>query len=284
MLNFEFASGSIIGKYHIKTGKNNQDATCIHTNRHGQIVAVVCDGCGSSPYSEVGARIGSKIIARHLSFCNTECNDLEERKEVILHDLDGMARTIDCLDPVSSVGDYLLFTCIAVIINDDKTLIVSIGDGTIVLNSEVTHLGPFEGNAPPYISYNLIKDYLRSDHNMDLGFKILHHIPTASVENILIGTDGLDDFEENSNNNMPGKDKKVGPLSQFWEDDLYFNNLQAINRKLSMVNNTSIKFDRGVGGIKTEVGYLNDDTSLIVIRRKKNDSLYTGEEIISQPS
>ena len=62
---FEIAVGTVIGRDHRVSGKNNQDAFCCLMADH-LIVAVVCDGCGSSPHSEVGAKIGAKIIAAEI--------------------------------------------------------------------------------------------------------------------------------------------------------------------------------------------------------------------------
>jgi len=52
---FEYASGSIIGRNHVLAGKNNQDAYHISVNERF-IAVVVCDGCGSGKHSEVGAK------------------------------------------------------------------------------------------------------------------------------------------------------------------------------------------------------------------------------------
>ena len=60
---FEAAAGTIVGTAHLHAGRNGQDGFAIH--RRGDVtVAVVTDGCGSSPHSEVGAKIGAAIVAR----------------------------------------------------------------------------------------------------------------------------------------------------------------------------------------------------------------------------
>jgi serine/threonine protein phosphatase PrpC len=58
---FEYASGSIIGRNHVFAGKNNQDAYRIVANEKF-IIAVVCDGCGSGKHSEVGAKLGARLV------------------------------------------------------------------------------------------------------------------------------------------------------------------------------------------------------------------------------
>ncbi len=60
---FEIAGGSILGRSHRLTGKNNQDALCCF-QESDCTVAVVCDDCGSGAQSEVGAHIGARLVAR----------------------------------------------------------------------------------------------------------------------------------------------------------------------------------------------------------------------------
>jgi serine/threonine protein phosphatase PrpC len=57
----EYAIGSIIGRNHVLAGKNNQDAYRIVSNEKF-IIAVVCDGCGSGKHSEVGAKLGARLV------------------------------------------------------------------------------------------------------------------------------------------------------------------------------------------------------------------------------
>src|SRR5262245_8137740 len=62
----EIAGGSIAGQMHLAAGRNNQDAYCWEASPGG-LVAVVCDGCGSGPHSEVGALIGARLVVRAVS-------------------------------------------------------------------------------------------------------------------------------------------------------------------------------------------------------------------------
>jgi len=53
---FFVAAGTIIGREHVRLGKNNQDKVIVSV-RDDSIVAVVTDGCGSGNSSEVGAAL-----------------------------------------------------------------------------------------------------------------------------------------------------------------------------------------------------------------------------------
>src|SRR5436309_16027802 len=58
---FDIAACSVTGKDHVLAGRNNQDAYHWACLPHA-VMAVVCDGCGSSKYSEVGAQIGARLV------------------------------------------------------------------------------------------------------------------------------------------------------------------------------------------------------------------------------
>jgi len=282
---FKVVQGTITGKYHLSIGKNNQDASQV---RYGNgVVAVVCDGCGSSEHSEVGAQLGAHLIAEKLITLNTDVIEEDPENPIEFEmELDNIKRSIvwkimEIANAMKGstfniIQDYFLFTCIAAIIREKYTTIISIGDGTVAVNGDVKRLGPFENNAPPYIAYNAIKECVKL--NDDCGFKIVKIVPTSEVETILIGTDGLDDLEDAENKKIPGKDEMVGPLSQFWKNDLYFRNPHAINRRLTLINRTHIKLDKYGQGIRREMGHLRDDTTMIVIRRENDDSISAGEE------
>src|SRR4051812_13424874 len=62
---FEIASGSVAGRMHLSAGKGSQDA-CVVRAFGPNLVAVVCDGCGSAAHSEVGAWLGARLVIEEL--------------------------------------------------------------------------------------------------------------------------------------------------------------------------------------------------------------------------
>ena len=59
------AGGSVTGRLHVAAGRPNQDAWhWVATD--AALVACVCDGCGSSPHSELGAQLGARLLASAL--------------------------------------------------------------------------------------------------------------------------------------------------------------------------------------------------------------------------
>jgi len=274
---FENASGSIVGKYHLRIGLNNQDNYLL-MDHPDHIVAIVCDGCGSGPTSEVGATLGSSMVSWELSASGLyRLGDdrkeidlcLERVRRLIVDRIVSVAFKVG-LPFVTAISDSFLFTIVAAVIGKEHTYIISFGDGFYALNGNVKEIGPFENNAPPYIAYGAVEE--RLEKRDDLKFVLHEVIPTSELQSLLIATDGLGDFIDAMDKKLPGKDESVGDVSQFWTNDLYFSNQAAVGRRLSLTNRSVGKFDRQSNRLTHEHGYLKDDTTLISIRRKHGRS------------
>lgn len=262
---FQLATGTIIGREHQRLGKNNQDA--FHTLTHEDYaIAVVCDGCGSGLHSEVGATIGAKLIVETIAQKLKDGLDQPYFWDNLRLELLSQIKTIvNILTQEKNITEfiynYCLFTLVGVIITPLKTVIFAIGDGIILVNNQLTEIEKFANNAPPYLAYGLCNYPELSQ------FKIYHELDTKEVESILIGTDGVHDLILAENRNFPGKNEKIGHISQFWLQDSYFKNPDLIRRKLNLINREITKPDWHNQTIKKEVGLLPDDTTLIVIRK-----------------
>jgi serine/threonine protein phosphatase PrpC len=256
---FEYASGSIIGRNHVLTGKNNQDAYQISVNERF-ITAVVCDGCGSGKHSEVGAKLGSRMVIEAIAnllnqdpSLDSEISTSEFWDSVKIHLLQNLKEFVSLFNgnmgnsDMQFVNDYLLFTIVGALISEYETVTFSIGDGAIAINGKFTEIPPYADNAPPYLAYGLYK--LEA-----INFEIRDRLPTSELESLLIATDGISDLVQ------------VEDINQFWQEDRYFKNPDAIRRKLSMLNREEVKPDWNKRELIKQSGILSDDTSLVVIR------------------
>jgi len=293
---FEIASASVIGRDHRALGKNNQDAfSLVITDDF--LAAVVTDGCGSGLQSDLGAKFGARLATRFIysyyrSYIaprqyslsiGTWRERLEGAFQNMVIQLGCFARDYADIRPrpenapkwwdcvygwKACVRDCLLFTVVGFIITPFDALVFSLGDGVYALNGQITTLGPFPGNAPPYIGYNAIKEdvCLEADYSQ---FTINAFLPAEEVNSILIGTDGAVDLMQAAEKNIPGRDEPVGPLSQFWENDIYFRNPDALRRRLAVANADVVKPDWDQRRFAKHPGLLPDDTTLVVVRRKK---------------
>lgn len=272
---FQTAYGSIAGAGHKRAGKNNQDAFCLKIS-DDHIIAVVCDGCSDGKHNDVGAKIGSRLIVENillnldlesdpLEYFKYWRNLLEMVQDDVLSELKRLSKSIGHKSWKETIYDYFLFTVVGTIITPDETIIFSTGDGVFIINGDYQRLGPFPRNAPPYMSYKLLlpKDLDESYYS----FKV-SEFPTEEINSILLGTDGVVDLIESSEKNIPGRDEKVGDISQFWKDDFYFQNFDNIRRKLFLINQEIIKPNWESRRLERHKGLLADDTTLMVIRRK----------------
>lgn len=273
---FEMAAGSVAGSDHRWSGRNSQDAHYCLLNE-GAIIAVVCDGCSEGKYSEVGAQIGARLITeslqQNLKYYSSEtgirwASVLEKTRNDVLAQLRILSLAMGG-SLTETVTDYFLFTAVGAIIAPEETAIFSIGDGLFVLNGDLTKIGPFPNNEPPYLVYGGLVESSLSEKNPDLvKFQLHGVIPTESLEAVLVGTDGAGDLIEAADLKMPGKEETVGNISQFWLQDQYFFNRDMVHRKLTLVNREISKPIWTEQRVAKEKGLLPDDTTLAVVRRK----------------
>lgn len=253
---FEYACGSIIGRNHVLASKNNQDALRI-VLWDNFMTAVVCDGCGSGKHSEVGAKLGTLMVTDaiadllHQGLAISEPDFWNVLKINLLQKVKAFVEisTNEAQESVMEfVNNYLLFTIVGLVITPSETVSFSMGDGAIAVNGKLTQIPAYPDNAPPYLAYGLY----RPDA---VSFEIRDRIPTSELESILIATDGIDDLIA------------AEEVRQFWQEDRYFKNPDAIRRKLAMLNREEVKPDWQKRELIKRSGVLSDDTSLIVIRR-----------------
>lgn len=271
---FQIAGGSVIGTDHVLEGKPNQDAF-VWSAHNDCIIAVVCDGCGGAKHSEVGSKVGARIIVKlieeqlrynlatldspHTSFLEKVRQDVLAQLRILTN---AMGNSFS-----QTVADYFLFTIIGFLITPFRALIFSIGDGVFIVNGEITTIGPFPDNEPPYISYGLTGSKVTDKNPEFLKFWFYKFLQTEDLNSVLIGCDGVKDLIEAEEAMIPGRNEVVGPISQFWKDDGYFKNPFKISRKLNILNKPSQEILWDQRKIRREKGLLHDDTTFVVARR-----------------
>jgi hypothetical protein len=233
-MRLDIAGGSIAGHAHVMAGRNNQDA--FDWARAGDdLVAVVCDGCGSGARSEVGAAIGARLIvettARLFGQRLSAEGLLDRVRSDVMAELALLARAMAPAGRFAeTVVDHFLFTVVGVLADAEQIVTFALGDGLIVLDGERRELGPYPNNEPPYLGYELL------DPRRGRPFEVHTARPRVEVRSVVLGTDGA---------------LELADLRQFWEDDRYFGNPDMIRRRLTVLNRSA---------------RLGDDTTLVVIR------------------
>jgi hypothetical protein len=253
---FSVSTGSVIGEGHARAGRNNQDGVAVSGN-NDLIVVAITDGCSSAKSSEVGALMGARWLAEwvpaFMTFAPDDAGLLESVRKGLLEFIYQTARS---LHPHSgelalAVEEFFLFGFLVAVVDAERVRIFGLGDGVFSVNGKVTVLDPGPTNAPPYLSYELVRDSVVGDPGpLDL---VLHYSgPTRELNSLVIGTDGLIDLIERAEEHL-ADGKVVGDLKQFELDPLLLKDSSRMQRRLE------------------ELGTLNhvldDDTTLALIRK-----------------
>lgn len=257
---FQLAAGSMVGRDHRLVFRNNQDAYHVATY-DGLTIAVVADGCGSGSKSEVGAQLGVRIVAEQIArrYAAYRSIDWARLEQSVVSQLDILASNLGG-DYRRTVEEHLLFTLVGVVLTREEAVFFACGDGVVYVNGEPTILGPHPGNMPPYVAYRLLASELRINPD-EVRLRPVITAPIETVNSFLIGTDGVDDIIRRADRNLPGLERPVGEISQFWSDDRYFKgNPDLVSRQLRLMG-------RDYPHVNPDHGLLSDDTTLIVGRR-----------------
>lgn len=201
------AYASVPGSDHIAPGQpnkiNKQDAIAVVPYERG-FVAVICDGCGSTPRSDIGADFGSHVLAQQVhDLCVATPKgpapkfDWTAITDRFLETLKRYASQYVSPDDQPAfdqlVHDRLLFTAIITIQWDSTTIVAACGDGLVKVDDELTWLEPPLRDAPPYLGYRLMRDsaYHRGDLRGHLEIREVMRVNHTMVKNaICVGSDG----------------------------------------------------------------------------------------------
>lgn len=204
---FEIAAGTVAGADHIRAARNSHDAFR-WSMTGGAVIAVVCDGCGSAPHSEVGAKLGARLAQR------TVADHLGPDFSWSAVERDFLRRLRAIADQVGGASDFFLFTLLAAVITEEVTTVAAAGDGVVMINGAALPLPPVIDNAPRYLGYALLGDAA-------VSLRPIVSLPTSAVQSVLLATDGASHLDA---------------IEPFWTDDRYFRNPDALRRTLFALN------------------------------------------------
>ena len=177
----------------------------------------------------------------------------------------GALRGTDLAVPV---GDFFLFTVVGFLATRTMAVAFHAGDGVLAWNGGITVWQALR-NAPAYPAYELTGSSLQGLQPDAFRFTIDRSLPLDRLDSVLLGTDGLTDLMEAAGEAFPGTTEPIGPLSRFWEDDTLFTNPDALRRRLFRANQSHQRADWDGRRLHRTPGRLPDDTTLVVIRRRR---------------
>lgn len=196
------AAGSVIGREHVRLGRNNQDGVALRVEP-GLIAAAVTDGCSSSRASEAGARlgaewlvsVGARVIASRAALGAPAEELALELSDRLVAWLGGLARGLSPTGGLerSVVGDLLLFTAITAVLTPERLVVLGIGDGLVSLDGELRVLGDGR-DAPTYAAYALLRagdlDPALGAGRGPLAPQVVYDGPSEAVTTLALATDG----------------------------------------------------------------------------------------------
>jgi len=162
----------------------------------------------------------------------------------------------------SVINDYFLFTVVGALITPDKSYFFNIGDGFICINDDVHEIGPFPENKPPYPALSLIKHSI-DDVNL-LRFNFVDIMDTDDLHSFAVATDGFGDYIKKEDENLPGKNRILGSVSELWTNGKFLNNDQSLQRHLNLANRSKQKIVWKMRYVEKHSPLLRDDTTAIV--------------------
>lgn len=243
-MNWSLNCASIIGRDHELSKKNRQDFTHSFISTEC-IVGTVCDGCGESKYSEVGASLMSLMIVNYLRHFQT-CLFHESFKKRLEEEFACCFKAIEravyidysqTSEKVGFVKDFLLSTCLFCVLLEDKIVVGNCGDGVIIIDDKINNID--QSGKPEYIAYKSVPKEALDTPSTELDFFNIQIFEQSNVNRIIIGTDGI----------QPLVDK--GLTSQ-----LYNTQKRKLQRKFNVWQNE---------------GLFADDATCIVIEKQNVD-------------
>ena len=252
---YSLCAGSVTGREHLRTHRNNQDGAAIHA-APDLLIAAVTDGCSSGGSTEVGARFGAAWLARWVPRYACETGPcaiwISDLTTALVGALGTVARRLAPSEDLvpSTVNDFLLFSFLVIVVSRTRTVVFGAGDGVFSVNGTVHALDAGPANAPAYVAYALLEAGA-IDVPRRRAYATVHYDgPTNEVESALVATDGALDLLDHADGLRDGVD-----LAQFERDARYSRNASLVQKRLVVLRETQ--------------RVLADDTTIALLKRRE---------------
>src|SRR6267142_5192468 len=177
------SAAAVTGARHLRLARNGQDAAAAWIG-DGAAAVVVCDGCGSGASSEVGARLGARLVVGALAtriVAGARVASAELWASVRGDVLRALATWLETMpgDRELAIREHFLFTIGAAAATRDAAAVWMVGDGAYAIGGQTRTVGPFADNQPPYLAYELLG-----------GAAAAHFEAAPRASEIVVATDG----------------------------------------------------------------------------------------------
>jgi hypothetical protein len=238
---YTISTAAVIGARHLRASRNGQDAAAGWTTEDAGAI-VVCDGCSAGASSEVGARLGARLV---LGAIERELRSAPAREiwpAVRASVVAELARIAEALpgERAQAVHDHFLFTVVAAAWRGDEVAVWAVGDGGYALGDRTCELGPFADNQPPYLGYDLLGDPPAA--HLDVA-------DARAIGSAIVATDGAVEL---------GLDQFAAPALLAHPD--------ALRRKLALLARGDERIDWDARRIERRPAPLQDDGAVAIAR------------------
>ena len=190
-MNWKMNTAILIGRDHELSARNRQDFLLTHRTET-RVCGIVCDGCGESSYSELGAMLLSNFMLGRLKTIDIWDSPhsikmiLETAHYNFIEILTSIMR-VEKENLPQFIQDYLLATLLFVVIEKDRTIVGQCGDGVIIRN-RVPEIIDQDGK-PSYMAYeNVPREMLKCEPSKLDYIKITE---VQDCDSLVIASDGL---------------------------------------------------------------------------------------------
>lgn len=266
-LPFDVAHGSVPGSHHRRSLGNNQDAAAVCT-APSSVVAAVCDGCGSTPHAEVGARLVARFLVNHgttlldgacpwegpaFGQARSRAAFMEVLRLRTVEYLGGVATGLGG-NRVQNVHDLLLCTALVAVVTPTVSWVATIGDGVLSINGGVQVIE--QENQPAYLGYELVPRVRSALGPARLRFVERGALPTGALGSLQVASDGATALLDTAAG-IPADGPSARGLGGFLQPaDVARQN--ALQRRLV------------VAGVRA--GRARDDTTMVSIVRREGEA------------
>ena len=239
------ARAAVTGAEHRRLDRPGQDAAATLVGP-GVGVAVVCDGCGSTPAAQVGAELGARLFAHAIGAAVASGASPADAptwgavRAAVAARLGAVAVGLG-EDPAAAIHDLFLFTVVAAVITPEVAAVYAIGDGRYLLAGADRVLGPFADNQPPYLGYDLLCEPREA---------VLVTAPAGAAGVVAVATDGAEPLD----------------LRALAADPRFTAHPDALRRHLAVRARTADAIDWGAQRIAREPALLQDDCAIALLR------------------
>lgn len=183
-----------IGFSHMMNRTNCQDMSSSYKTKEDKSVAIICDGCGSTPFAEIGSIIFTRLFRLRYTSIDENVEKIAYKcyEDMIKFLSDNNDQHID-----STISNFCLFTIIIAVEKEDQFEVYSIGDGYIMSikqNKDIEY-SVLEDDPvyPKFLGYHYIsnKDNLLVYNNPGDIFFRKNIFSKNEYSNIIIFSDGV---------------------------------------------------------------------------------------------